>query len=225
MTWLMSARPPNTTHSNDASIFYPTRLGARYGMIPGTQFPSSVAYNIPSTTMSGNSRPHLPPPSHLEPSFVPQSPQVRPQYSDLPTRTPYPPYPRQPAYEHASSQEHRAITQAPAALNRSPYSSGFPHPPLYPQKVSYQSTNPGTLYEALSPVEYANHRPPPESSLFTEGGYTTSSPYPMAGLQHYQSPTSSYHSSATSSSGRATGPMHFAKPRLSPQASPHMSNM
>lgn len=221
----MSARPPTTTQSNDASIFYPTRLGPRYGTTGGPQLPLTGAHNLPPTTMSGYSRPHLPPPSHLEPSFVPQSPQVRPQYSDLPRRAPYPPYPRQPAYEHASSQDYRAITQAPAVPNRSPYSSGYPHPPLYPQKVSYQSTNPGTLYEALSPVDYASQRPPPEPSLFSEGGYTTPSPYPITGLQHHQSPTSSYHSSATSSSGRATGPMQFAKHGPSPEASPHISNM
>jgi len=194
-------------------------------MIAETQLPSDIAHNLPSTTMAGNSRPYLPPPSHLEPSFVPQSPQGRPQYSDLLTRAPYPPYPRQPAYEHASSQDFRPITQAPAASGRSPYNSGFPHPPLYPQKVSYQSTNPGTLYEALSPIDYTNHRPPPEPSLFGDGGYTTSSPYPTAGLQHHQSPTSSYHSSGTSSSGRATGPVQVTKPGPSPQASLHIPNM
>jgi len=221
----MSARLPTTTQSDDANIQKPIRLEPRYGMIAGNQPPLSRAHNLPSTTMSGNSRPYLPPPSHLEPSFVPQSPQVRPRYSDLPMRTPYPPYPRLPAYEHASSHDYRAITQAPAPLDRSPYNSRFSHPPLYPQKVSYQSTNPGTLYEALSPVDYANHRLPPEPSLLSEGGYTTSSPYATAGLQHHQSPTSSYHSSATSSSGRATGPIQFAKLGPSPEASTHVSNV
>lgn len=221
----MFSTSPATTLSSEGSNFYPTSLELRWGIIGPTQRPTNALHDWSSATMSGNSHPRLPPPSQLEPSFVLQSPRVRPQYSDVQQRAPYPPYPRQSSYEHASSQDYRAITQAPATSGRSPYNPGFPHPPLYPQKVSYQSTNPGTLYEALSPIDYTNHGPPPEPSLFSEGGYTTASPYPMAGPQHHQSPTSSYHSSATSSSGHATGPLHFAKPRSSPDTPVHAPSM
>ncbi len=205
----MSSRPPTTTQENEANIFYPTRLGPRYGMM--TEGPIAPAPPHPYTPPA-TSRPQLPPPSHLEPSFVPQSPQVRPQYSDLPTRAVYPAYPRQVGYENAPPQDYRPITQPTAPLERSNYGSSS-HPPLYPQRVSYQSTNPGTLYEALSPVDYATHGPPPEPSMFNEGGYTTTTPYPMAALQQlHQSPTSSYQSSATSSSGLTSAQIPFNKP-------------
>lgn len=217
----MSSKPPGTAQSDEANVYCPTRVGPRYGMIEPPQMP----HDHRSTTMSGISRPHLPPPTHLEPSFAPQSPQVRPPYSDLPTRAPYPPYYRQQQYEHGSNQSYRAVAHATSNPEQPPYNHGYPHPPLYPQKVSYQSTNPGTLYEALSPVDYANHGPPPEPPLFSQGGYTASSPYHGAGLPHHQSPTNSYNSSATSSSGRATGPMQFARPATSPETSLHIPSM
>lgn len=180
-------------------------------MMAETQLPPSAPHSLPPPATLA-ARPHLPPPSHLEPLFVPQSPQVRPRYSDLPTRTPYTFSSRQSPYEQASQQDFRALPQVASPPGRSPDGSGFPHPPLYPQRVSYQSTNPGTLYEALSPVDYSTHGPPPEASLFNEGGYMTTSPYPTANLQQHQSPASSYHSSATSSSGITTGQMPFARP-------------
>ena len=157
-------------------------------------------------------RPQLPPPSQLEPSFVPQSPQVRPQYSDLSRRAAYPAYPRQQSHHSASSQDYRPVIQTTAFAERSPYGSGS-QPPLYPQRLSYQSANPGTLYAALSPVDYATHGPPPEPSMFNEGGYTNTSPFPMAVLQQvHQSPASSYHSSGTSSSGLASAPIPLSRP-------------
>ena len=217
----MSSQPPATTHGIEASIFYPTRLGTRYGMMADTQIASSASHRPPQLAMS---RPQLPPPSHMEPSFVPQSPQVRPQYSDLPTRTAYPSSSRQQSYEAVSSQDFRSITQPGTYPERGPYGSG-PHPSLYPQRVSYQSTNPGTLYEALSPMDYATHGPPPEPSMFNEGGYTSNSPYPFAGLSHHQSPASSYQSSTTSSSGLTSAPIHFKKPELSMEPPLQTSNM
>lgn len=209
----MSSKPPTTTADNATSSYYSAQVRSRYGMIPGAQL-SSGHHHFPPPAMS---RPHLPPPSHLEPSFIPQSPQVRPQYSDLPTRAAYPPYPRQHAYDSASSQDYRPGMQSSALPERSSYSASS-HPPLYPQRVSYQSANPGTLYEALSPTDYATHGPPPEPSMFNEGGYMTNSPYPMAGFpQMHQSPASSYHSSATSSSGLASAQIPFNKPEAGPQ--------
>ena len=203
----MSAKPPTTTQDDEVGIFYPTRLGPRYGLMPETQMGPTASQFLPPPAMS---RPHLPPPSHLEPSFAPQSPQVRPRYSDIPTRNAYPPYSRQQGYNNASSQDYRPITQATAHPEGSSYGLST-HPPLYPQRVSYQSTNPGTLYEALSPIDYATHGPPPEPSMFNEGGYTAT-PYPMTGLQQFhQSPASSYHSSATSSSGLASAQIPFNK--------------
>ncbi|KAK3176997.1 hypothetical protein OEA41_008323 [Lepraria neglecta] len=208
----MSSRPPTTTQHNEGSIYFPTRVGQRYGMTAETQLPPSAPHTLPPP-LTLAARPHLPPPAHLEPSFVPQSPQVRPPYSDFPTRHQYAPAPhfRQPAYEQALSQDFSPSTQASAPSERPTYSTGYPHPPLYPQKVSYQSANPGTLYEAISPVEYGAHDTPPGASLFNEGGYSTN-PYSTGLQQPHPSPAGSYHSSATSSSGFATGPMQFPRP-------------
>lgn len=166
------------------------------------QLPPSGSRPLPPPSTLA-SRPYLPPPSHMEPLFVPQSPQVRPQYSD-PSTPQYPGYSRQFAYESAPYQDFRASTHAPAITDRSLYASSHPHPPLFPSKVSYQSANPGTLYEALSPVDYSG----PGGSLFSEGIYTAN-PYPTAGQQPQQSPATSYKSSGTSSSGHGPGPMHF----------------
>lgn len=178
-------------------------------MMAETHRPQSAAHTLPPpSTMQAASR-HLPPPSHLEPSFVPQSPQVRPQYSDLPTRH-YPVYERQSPLGQPPAQEFRPGWQTSAPPGLSGHVSSFPHPPLYPSKASYQSTNPGTVYEALSPVRYGTDEPPPEASLFNEGAYSTNT-FP-AGHSSHQSPASSYRSSITSSSGHGTGPMHFPKP-------------
>ena len=222
----MSSRPPTTTQNNEGSVYFPTRVGPRYGVMAETQFPPAAPHSLPPP-LTITSRPHLPPPAHLEPSFVPQSPQVRPPYSDLPTaRHQYAPAPqfRQPLYEQSLSHDFRPNTQATAPLERSPYSAGYSHPPLYPQKVSYQSANPGTLYEAISPVEYGTHDNPPGASLFHEGGYSTN-PYPTAVQQPHPSPAGSYHSSATSSSGFATGPMQFHKPAQTIEAQPKSRDM
>lgn len=162
----------------------------------------------PPRTMQAASR-HLPTPSHLEPSFVPQSPQVRPQYSDLPTRH-YPVYDRPSPHAQPPAQDFRQPWQTSVPLELSGHAPSFPHPPLYPSKASFQSTNPGTVYEALSPVRYGTDEPPPEASLFNEGAYSTTT-FP-AGHSSHQSPISSYRGSITSSSGHSTGSMHFPKP-------------
>lgn len=175
----------------------------------------------PPPTMQAASR-HLPPPAHLEPSFVPQSPQVRPQYSDLPTRH-YPVYERPSPHGQLPAQEFRQAWQNSAPAGLSGHVSSFPHPPLYPSKASYQSTNPGTVYEALSPVRYATDEPPPEASLFNEGAYSTNT-FP-AGPSSHQSPASSYRSSITSSSRHSTGPMHFPKPASVFEASSRPGDM
>ena len=204
---------PTTTSGQASTNYYPTQQGTRYG-VPQFAPPPHPSFSRPAI-----SRPHLPPPSHLEPSFVPQSPQGRPQYSDLPPRAAYPPYPRQPGYDATSSADYRTGVQSPAFLERSSYTTGS-HPPLYPQRVSYQSTNPGTLYEALSPIDYSTHGPPPEPSMFNEMGYLSTSPYPMASLpQFHQSPVSSYHSSATSSSGLSVAQIPFSRPDPGRQSS------
>ena len=204
----MSSRPPTTSQDNDTGLYYPTRVGLRYGMMAETQVLPSAPHTLPPPAMS---RPRLPPPSHLEPSFVPQSPQTRPEYSDLSTRATYPPLPRQPVYGHPLPQDSRPFmpSTGPERLN---YGSSS-HPALFPQRVSYSSTNPGTIYEASSPVDYPSHGAPPETSMFNEGSYTTPTPYPLAGLQQlHQSPASSYHSSGTSSSGLASAQIPFSQP-------------
>ena len=208
----MSLRPPTTTQHNEGSIRYPTRVGQRYHMTAETQLLPSAPHTLPPPSTLA-ARPHLPPPAHLEPSFVPQSPQVRPPYSDFPTRHQYTPalHFRQPAYEQALSQDFSPSTQASAPPDQPSYSTGYPHPPLYPQKTSYQPSNPGTLSEAIWPVEYGAHDTPTGASLFNEGGCSTN-PYPTAVQQPHPSPAGSYHSSATSSSGFATGPMQFPRP-------------
>lgn len=201
----MSSRPPTSAETHEAGLFYPTRVGPRYGMMEEGRTPRSISNTLPPPSVLSGSRPHLPPPSHLEPSFIPQSPQGRPQYLDLPTRTPNHTNSRRSNYEQVASQDYSATTHTSPLSSRSPYGSGFPHPPLYRQKVSYQSNNPGTMYEALSPIDYSTHGLPPEPSLFNEGGYTSTSPYPNASLQQHQSPASSYRSSGTSSSGMGPG--------------------
>ena len=205
----MSSRPTATSEAYEASLFQPVRTGSECDMMTDhrrTTFPSSLP---PRATIPG-SRPHLPPPSQLEPSFIPQSPQVRPQYSDLSTRPLNYANIRQSTYDYAPSQDLRTNIGTSTFPQRSTQESGYPHPPLYPQKVSYQSSNPGTLYEAQSPIEYM-HGSSCEPSLFNEGGYTVANPYPASSLQQHRSPTSSYHSSATSSSGRGTGPVPLVK--------------
>lgn len=207
----MSSRPPTSSaHVVERNIYYPTRLASGYGMMAETQRPQPAAHTLPPPpTMQAASR-HLPPPTHLEPSFVPQSPQVRPQYSDLPTRH-YPAYARQSPIGQPSTQDFRQAWQNSAPPpGLSGHLASFSHPPLYPSKASYQSTNPGTVYEALSPVRYGTDESPPEASLFNEGAYSTNA-FP-AGQSSHQSPTSSYRSSITSSSGHGTGPLHFPKP-------------
>ena len=206
----MSSRYPTSTQENGGNIYYPTRLGPRYGMIPEGQMAPTPPQSLPPPARTHH---HQTLPSHLEPSFVPQSPQVRPQYSDLPARAPFaPPYPRPSPYETTASQGYRPAIQPTSLPERSAYSSSS-HPPLYPQRVSFQSTNPGTLYEALSPIDYATHGPPQEPSMFNEAGYSTATPYPIASLQQlHQSPASSYHSSATSSSGLASAQTPFNRP-------------
>lgn len=203
----MSPRNPKSTQINQENIHYPSRNGPRYDMTAETQLPSSGPYTLPPPFTLA-SRPYLPPPSHMEPSFMPQSPQVRPQYSD-PSTPQYAGYSRQPVYEHAPYQDFRATSRPSPSLERSSYASGHPHPPLFPSKVSYQSANPGTLYEALSPVDYTTHDSGPGGSPFSEGIYNAN-PYPTAGQhQPQQSPATSYKSSGTSSSGYGSGPMQF----------------
>ena len=185
--------------------------------------PPSAPHTLPPPSTLA-ARPNLPPPAHLEPTFVPQSPQVRPQYSDFPSaRHQYAPMLRPSAYEQPLPRNFVHTTQAPATVDRPSHSAGFTHPPLYPQKVSYQSANPGTLYEAISPVEYS-HNTPPGASLFSEGVYN-SNPYPTVAPQSHQSPAGSYHSSATSSSGLATGPMQFGKSTQPAEAQPQSQGM
>ena len=206
---MSSKNPHSSAQSDQRNIYYPTRLASGYGMMAETQRPQSTAHTLPPpSTMQPGSR-HLPPPSHLEPSFVPQSPQVRPQYSDLPTRH-YPVYERQSPHGQPPAQEFRQNWPSSAPPGLSGHVPNYPHPPLYPSKASYQSTNPGTVYEALSPVRYPADDSPPEASLFNEGAYSTNA-FP-AGHSSHQSPASSYRSSITSSSGHGTGPMHFPKP-------------
>ena len=185
-----------------------------------TTFPSTY----PQPPAKPGSRPHLPPPSQLEPSFIPQSPQVRPQYSDLPTRPYNYPNARQPASDYTPSQDYRTNIGTSASPGRSMQGSSYSHPPLFPQKVSYQSTNPGTLYEALSPIDYM-HGSSSEYPTYNDGGYAMASHYPVSTLQQHQSPASSYHSSATSSSGLATGPVQFAKSRSSTESTSQTANM
>lgn len=173
-------------------------------MMAETQISPSGLHTLPPPSTLA-SRPYLPPPSHLEPTFVPQSPQVRLQYSDPSTRQ-YTGFARHSAYENAQYQDFKPTTQP---IDRSSYASGHPHPPLFPSKVSYQSANPGTLYEALSPVDYGSHDSGAGGSLFSEGIYTAN-PFPTAGQQQpQQSPATSYKSSGTSSSGYGSGPMQF----------------
>ncbi|KAL6716905.1 hypothetical protein ACLMJK_004817 [Lecanora helva] len=217
----MSGRVPTTTQQDhEANVFYPTRLGTRYGMMPETQMAPPVSHYLPPPAIP---RPHLPPPSHLEPSFAPRSPHVRPRYSDLPARNAYSPYLRHQGYSNPISQEFRPAVQA-TTMPENPCYGLNTHPPLYPQRVSYQSTNPGTLYEALSPIDYATHGPPPEPSMFNEGGYTAT-PYPTAGLKQFRpSPASSYHSSAgTSSSGLASAPIPFSSAEVGLERPPTSS--
>ncbi|KAG8531446.1 uncharacterized protein KY384_003075 [Bacidia gigantensis] len=85
--------------------------------------------------------------------------------------------------------------------------TSFSHPALYPQKASFQSKNPGTVYEALSPVEYSQQSPydlGTPQSVFRETSYPQN-PYQPAPVRPLQSSTGSHQSSeAPSSSGHAS---------------------
>ena len=201
----MSSGNSRSTQSGPGNIFYySSRPESRYGMTSAPQFPLSGSHTLPPPSTLA-SRPYLPPPSHLEPTFVPQSPQGRPQYSDPSTRQ-LSGAGRPSPYDNTLYNGYRVT--APSS-ERSSCASSHPHPPLFPSKVSYQSTNPGTLYEALSPVEYGTHYTGLGGSLFSEGMYSAS-PYPIAPQQQpQQSPATSYKSSGTSSSGYGSGPMQW----------------
>ena len=180
--------------------------------------------------------PSLPPPSHILgerrqlpplPSIQPlpsQYPQVQHHSIFLPERpsTAYgqpPPLTQSPAAQSASGW------QPPAHQSQAGPVSSFTHPALFPQKASFQSRNPGTVYEALSPVEYSTHEQGGLSSLFTEASYHQS-PYQTAPLSvyHTQSPASSHQSSNTSSSGAQSGRDSALNPQFAPAAPPPKSS-
>lgn len=101
----------------------------------------------------------------------------------------------------------------------------FPHPALYPQRASYQSKNPGTVYEALSPVEYGH-------GLFNQAGYPPN-PHPPGPVSTFTNPTAggagpqSRPSSTASSSGAGSieGSARSSLYQPSPQAALHLSSL
>ena len=193
----MSPNRPTTTQPDDHAIYYLGRVGQRTQMTKAHETPH-VPPILPLPSQLAGMRPQLPPLSNLSgstrlpPSPVQYSPHVllgQPQSS----------------FATMSPHEQTLTPAAPASWPNPPQQiqpgqpvSSFPHPALYPQRASFQSKNPGTVYEALSPVEYSSGRP---TSLFNEASYNQSPPYPSWPVSTFQSPTSSHRSSTTSSSG------------------------
>ena len=160
--------------------------------IPPTTLPTSPLPGQPRLQLPPLSNLQLPPrtiypPTSLPPSSLPGGPQSTfAQPSPLVMQT-------QPEMQQG--------WQAPLETRTAGPVSSFPHPQLFAQRSSFQSRNPGTVYEALSPVE--PHETGGPSSLFNEAGYRQTA-YPSAPVSSFQSPTGSHHSSTTTSSGVAS---------------------
>ncbi|KAL9630846.1 MAG: hypothetical protein Q9164_006209 [Protoblastenia rupestris] len=219
----MSSRYPTSTEPEEHGIYYLGKVGQRTQITRAHEPPPPPPILPPPSILAGQ-RPQLPPLPNLQPPAGPQYSQAPSQFTTLPER-PHSSY-IQPA-PHSQSLpplETGARWQPPPPPPQArggPVSS-FPRPALYPQKASFMSKNPGTVYEALSPVEYSTHEPGGRPSYFDERTYSQST-YPPAPVSTFQSPTGSYHSSTTSSSGAASGRGSVQYPQYQPPMVPASS--
>ena len=189
----MSSNTPTSLEPDDHAIYLLGRVGQRTQMTRVESTPRPPP-RLPLPSQMAEARPQLPPLANLPgASSLSASPgqyatamqYSRPQSS----YSPLSPFGQSPAPAGPTSWPNIAYQEQ----------SGRPvtHPALYPQRASFQSKNPGTVYEALSPIDYGSSGP---SSLFNEASYSQPS-YPSGPVSIFQSPTGSHRSSTTSSSG------------------------
>lgn len=205
-----SARRP----SSRSNVQYPEKGAQPAPTVSGREsLPRPPALPLPST--SETFRPPLAnPPPHLDPPFTPNSPKLRPHFSDVSVRS-----------NGLNQASHRMGNRswpasiAPISVTAPPI-RGTSLPPIYPRAVSRPASIPGTNYEPISPLESIPHEVPGRSSLFDDSTYNVTPYHGSVGPQAQQSPTNSYHSSMTSSSGQQssailntqkTGPPTIAK--------------
>ena len=164
----MSSHIPSSAEPEEHPIYYLGRVGQRAQMTRAST--SSRPPVLPPPARMLDARPQLPPISRLpELQNIPTSPAHYVAANSLPF--PGTPHSATPLLGYATApipQSWPTSTQQPQSRPSSSYGN---HPALYPQRASFQSKNPGTVYEALSPVEYGFRG---AASLFNEASYTTS---------------------------------------------------
>lgn len=204
----MSSDPRSTSQPEEHGIFYPGKVGQRTQMTRSHESPITP--------------PVLPPPSQL-----------------MGLGRTLPPLPALTIASRAGNPAGQAplgrTFELPQASPRSQHALpgpalSFPHPALYPQRASYQSRNPGTVYEALSPVEYgtghglfnqATYPPNPHSSgPVSTFANSSSSAGASAGARPQSRPSST---ASSSGAGSMEGSARSSLYQPSPQAALHMS--
>ncbi|KAL9124023.1 MAG: hypothetical protein Q9217_006605 [Psora testacea] len=218
----MSSPEPHSVPPEEHGIYYLGKVGQRTQITRAHEPPVQPPILPPPSVLAGQ-RPQLPPLSDLQPPAGPQYPQGQPQLASLPER-PYVPYNQQGPYPQPLPQPDPGVRwQPPAPQGHGGPVSSFPPPALYAQKASFQSKNPGTVYEALSTVEYSPHETAARPSVFDEAAYNQN-PYLSAPVSTYQSPTESYRSSTTSSSGAGSAQGTSQYPQVPPTMPPGAAN-
>lgn len=193
-----SSRSPAQRPSEEHGLYYLGKVGQKTQMTRAHCSPQQPPM-LPAPTPLTEERRQLPPLPQLQPPLRSHNPQPQFLASSLPER-PHQSYTNPPPLARALVPQNVGTSQAPNQRLPSGPVSSLPHPHLYAQKASFQSRNPGTVYEALSPVEFGTGGP---ASLFNEAAYNQN-PY-ASGAIHNQSPPISQHSSTASSSGAGSG--------------------
>ena len=149
----MSANKPNSSEPEQDAIYYLGKVGQRT-QLTRLQDPRTPRTTLPSPPAPVQPRPQLPPLSNLQLPSRTSYPSPSSQPSSLPGRPPLTFSQPSPLVVQSPTPEMPQGWQAPPELRSSGPVSSFPHPQLFAQRSSFQSRNPGTVYEALSPIEH-----------------------------------------------------------------------
>ncbi|KAL9099375.1 MAG: hypothetical protein Q9163_005114, partial [Psora crenata] len=203
-----------STEPEEPAIYYLEKVAQQTQKTRADEAPLHPPALPPPSILAGQ-RPRLPPLRDLHLGASPQQPHGQPQPGNLPERNPVQ-YTQQTLYPQPlppPDSGARWQPPPPPQGHGGPVSS-FPPVALYPQKASFQSRNPGTVYEALSPVQYSTQGTGGPPSILGEAAYNHQNPYQAMPMSTFQSAAESYRSSTTSSSRpeSAQGSVQYPQP-------------
>lgn len=207
----MSSRPSPPIQPDPKSRLYRAQAVPGHTMA-AISFPPIAPHVLPPSHVASNPRPSIPPPSHLQPLFIPPSPRMQLKHSDFSlhhrslnsVQSPYSEAPQPQSH----SREQGAVPLG-RLLHTSPYTPSTSISPLSP---SYpQQTFDSLLYREI-----------PHETVYLHSSRDHERSHVYSSYQHQQNSPTTHTSSSSTPISFATAPAQIERSMARQQKAPDM---